>query len=130
EVLVPPDIEDEVLHAKPDAPGVGDLRSAFVARWLVVRPIDESTTVETFQPQLDLGESVAMALCLQMKPDSLLVDDRRARLRAKQLGLTVIGTLGLLRLGRDQGILPSVALLLNELRQNSFRISTALIEDI
>lgn len=45
---------------------------------------------------LGLGEREALALAVSLDADFIVLDDRRARKAAEDLGLTMIGSLGLL----------------------------------
>lgn len=55
-------------------------------------------------PTLDAGERSAIALALEHETDILLVDDRRAVRAAQFLGLRVTGTLGMLDLAAERGL--------------------------
>jgi predicted nucleic acid-binding protein len=129
-VAVPPAVRDEVLRAAPDVPGVAALRAAFAAGWLVVRPLAAPADVEPLLAELDRGEPEAIALMGEARADVLLLDERRGRAHAQRLGLPTTGTLGVLRLARDRGLVPGVAPLLDELRRRGFRIGADLVERI
>jgi predicted nucleic acid-binding protein len=60
----------------------------------------------------------------------LLSDDRQARAEAARLGLPLTGTVGLLRLARDRGLIDAAYPLLLQLRRPNFWISDALLERI
>jgi len=55
-------------------------------------------------PRLGLGESSAILLAL-MKDKIIVIDDRRARRLARELGLKVIGTLSILKKLHREGVL-------------------------
>ncbi len=55
-------------------------------------------------PRLGLGESSAILLAL-MKGKIVVLDDKRARKVARELGLQVIGTLSILKKLHDDGVL-------------------------
>lgn len=79
--------------------------------------------------KLGAGEREAIALAEEFGADLLLVDDRKARREARRRGLTVTGTLAVLvaAAGRELVDLPEA---IAALRQTTFRVPAALIEEI
>ena len=65
-----------------------------------------------------------------MQADLLLVDERRARAIAKQLGFPIAGTLGVLLEAKHRGYVPLLRSLLETLQECNIRLSPALIEKI
>jgi predicted nucleic acid-binding protein len=53
--------------------------------------------VNTLHQRLGKGESEAIALALEIQADRILLDDAAARKEAMRLGLTVRGTLGIIK---------------------------------
>lgn len=74
----------------------------------LMRAIDEGKmrveNVKRRLPRLGIGESSAIFLAL-MKNKIVVLDDKRARRLARELGLEVIGTLSILKKLHEQGIL-------------------------
>lgn len=89
--------------------------------WLV--PCD---AVPIPQKGLDIGERAAISLALEMGA-GLLVDDKAAREYAVSLGLAVIGTLGVLVLGKRAGHLSAIAPLVAQLRASGQRLGHAAV---
>ena len=78
--------------------------------------------------RLDLGETEALALALELKADAVLLDEAAARSVCVKLGFTVIGTLGLLLRAKQDGVIAEVAPLLRRLIvEGRFRVSPALV---
>lgn len=76
---------------------------------------------------IDKGEASALALALE-KPDCLLIiDDNKGRKQATQLGLTHTGTLGILILAKQKGLIDSLAEILLEIQKTNFRLNQNLI---
>lgn len=128
--MAPPAVRDEVLQPGPDIPGVAAIRDAFAAGWVAVRPVVDRAAVTRLLTELDRGEAEAIVLMREAGADVLLLDERRARTHAQQEGLPITGTIGVLRLARDRGLVPAVAPLLDELRRRGFRVGTDLVDRI
>ena len=73
------------------------------------------------------GEAAAIALATAMHADLLLMDDRRGLRAAKQQGLRVTGTLGILDLAAQRG-LAKFAQAVERLRQTNFRVPQAVLD--
>lgn len=130
EVVAPLAVRDEVLRAGPDVPGVAAIRGAFAAGWLTMQPVADPTAVGMLTAELDRGEAEAIVLMREARADVLLLDERRARGHAQREGLPMAGTIGILRLARDRGLVPAVAPLLEELRRRGFRVGAELVERV
>lgn len=79
---------------------------------------------------LDYGEAEALTLA-QEKQLLLLIDEKKARQIAKNMGLKIVGLLGVLLLNHRRGYLSEteVLKLLAQLKQMDFRLSTRLEND-
>jgi len=130
ELIVPNRVKEEVLQADDDVPGVSELLAAFASGWIHVHLVESREDVEVLERILDAGESEAIVLANEIQADLLLLDDRRARREAERQGVPISGTVGVLRRGRDQQLIPAVLPVLNELRKLGFRASEALLQRI
>jgi len=96
EVLVPETVVTELSHAKSPA---------VVRDWVQHRPDWLKVVLPPVSPHissipladLDAGERDAILLALHLKADLVLMDERDGVEEARRLGLTVTGTLGVLR---------------------------------
>ena len=79
--------------------------------------------------RLGPGESEAIALAKQCNADILLMDERDGSAVARQLGLTVAGTLAVLALAAEKGLL-SLPTAIAELRRTTFRAPERLIAEM
>jgi len=93
--------------------------------WLKVRDPSEET-VQTISAELDRGERAALALARELNADLVLLDDAAARSEATSLGFRITGTVGLLRLAAERGLI-NVPAIVGQLRQSGFYLSDSLI---
>jgi predicted nucleic acid-binding protein len=80
---------------------------------------------------LDVGEAAALSLAVEIHADAVLVDERRGHEVAVQLGLRVIGVIGILLEAKSRGLLTAVAPVLDSLQRDAgFWISDSLRQRI
>jgi uncharacterized protein len=65
---------------------------------------------------LDPGESEAIALALELRPDTLLIDERLGRRLAVRHGLLVTGLLGLVVLAKQRRLIAEIVPVIGELQ--------------
>lgn len=93
--------------------------------WLTVAQVE----IVPFLPDLDLGETEAIALARELGADALLIDDRAGREEAQRREIFVIGTLGVLNAAAGAELL-DLPLTIDRLRQTSFRASEKLLTEL
>jgi len=123
EILIPHAVLEELKH--PVAPEPVRDWAAYPPSWLQVLTPKRSLTIE----QLDLGETAAIALAIEMHAEVLLIDDQAGRQEAARRGLKVAGTLSILD-EADQAGFVNFDAALAILRQTSFRVSQAVVAEI
>ena len=79
--------------------------------WIQVYPLRSMVDSRTVRSSFGPGESEAISLSLELRPDRVILDDEPARRLAQKLGLNVIGTLGLLLSAKRHGLIPGLRLL-------------------
>jgi predicted nucleic acid-binding protein len=126
EILVPNAVVAECL-ADLGKPGALAIREALRARLLTKSP-DPSPAQEPF-PVLDAGESAAIRLAVKLSA-SVLIDEKTGRAIATKLGLTVIGSGGVLLAAKKRGLIPTVKPILDAIAGNGYHFSDALIRAI
>ena len=77
--------------------------------------------------KLHFGEREAICLALEMRADLLLIDVRVGRRVAKELGLNVVGTLGVLERAA-QGDLLHLPTTIDRLRRTTFKVDPSLLQ--
>lgn len=78
---------------------------------------------------LEKGEAEVLCLAKELKAGLVLLDEEKARKSAVLAGFTVLGTVGLLLLAKDLGLIKEVRSPLNELQKKKFRISERIITE-
>jgi predicted nucleic acid-binding protein len=96
--------------------------------WLVVRQV-QSELLAPISGDLDEGEREAIALAKQIEADLILIDDQAGRAEARRWKLRVTGTLGILRVAADRGMI-DVPAVIGRLRSTSFYLDEKLIATV
>jgi predicted nucleic acid-binding protein len=79
--------------------------------------------------QLDEGELSALSLALH-RGAAVLIDELRGRTVAAQLGLNVVGTLGLLLMARERGLVGSLRPMVELLQGSGYFLSRRLVNQV
>jgi predicted nucleic acid-binding protein len=79
---------------------------------------------------LEKGELEAMALYKDLVADRLLIDDKRARKIAELNGINTIGSLGVLLLAKEKGVLTEIKSKIEIIRRTDIFFSEELLEHI
>lgn len=123
-ILIPNAVREELQSAAAPDPIKQFLKSA--PKWL------ETRTVSHMDPalrHLDDGEAEAIALALDTSADLVLLDESKGRRTARERGLRVSGTLGVIALGANRGLV-NKSDALRRLRRTNFRASPRLIKHV
>jgi len=94
--------------------------------WLTIA--DDTGIIDEELKTLDPGEREAILLFEQLSADGLLIDDKLGREIAESRGIKVLGTLGLLEIAADAGLL-DFAKSLDKIKSAGFFVSAALERD-
>jgi|SRR3989304_5273956 len=124
EVIIPNEVKEELL-AGGSSKEKADIKKA-IEEWISIEPVEDIFAVENLQAHLDKGESACIVLYKEIDADLLAINDLKARGIAGALGIKVIGTLGVLLLAKDKGLLKEIRPLLDELRKIGAYISNSL----
>ncbi len=91
--------------------------------WIEIKsPVDKSR-MQILELQIDKGEASAIALAMETSQSILILDDYKARKIAKQLGLEITGTIGVIVKAKLKGIIPSIKPYLAKIRKTDFRLA-------
>lgn len=110
QVLLPPAVQAEFGVVLP---------------WLKVVPPQDRGMVAALKMLVDEGEAEAIALAYELQY-RLIIDDLQGRKVARDLGLQIMGTIGILVMAKQQGIIPALKPVIEALEGVSFYLSEAL----
>lgn len=124
-IAIPAGVKEELLAKQ--SPESRRIRQALTA-FIKPVPLNEPTPkVRLATQNLDAGEAEAVALAAQHN-SPLLIDDTAGRKAALQLGVAVIGTVGILLRAKQTGHVALVLPILSELRKQGYWFSDELLE--
>lgn len=113
EILITQEIKNEFGENLPD--------------WIVVKKAGSHQIKKILLLNIDEGEASAMALYLEQTDDALLIiDERKGRIIAQDLGIKIIGTIGILIKAEEAGIITNLSEIIEKLEQTDFRLSPKL----
>ena len=124
-VLIPDAVRNE-CGAKPGI-DADRIKTAIGQHWLVTTPV---TLPAGRAAQLGMGERQALALAQTHPSALLLMDDRLARREAARLGLPFIGTVRVLWIAEQRGLIPSAERMVTQMSASGYRISVNLLNII
>lgn len=118
-VLVPRAVVGEVQHRGADDPAVRAL--AELPRLVAVETGQVAPAVDACG--IDPVKAAALTWALAYMGTTAIVDDRKARRCAAELGITIRGTLGLILVAKLRGSIPVVRPLVDAVRRAGFYLS-------
>lgn len=123
QVLIPPAVHSEIRDETSTA-ALSD------ADWILVEEAKDTLAVQLLREELDAGESEAIVLAKEHQAVLLFLDERAATRKARSIGLQCIGTLGILLIAKEEGIVTEVKPLLDRLQSEGFHMSDALYRQV
>ena len=124
-IVIPETVRHEMLHAR--APSIVRIWVLDRPEWLEIVADPTAGCDDPLLADLDDGEMAAVVLAENLKASLVLIDDRAGVTAALRKGLTVTGTLGVLKLAAERGLITLEAAV-KDLTATNFRYSQALID--
>ena len=130
EVLIPNAVFRELITNESFSNEAEEVKkSAF----LKISPVQNRRSIAILQAisGLDDGESEAIVLADEKKSDVLIIDERKGRMVAQKLGITITGTVGVLVQANNEGMITKdeAESCLEFLRQSNIRLSEKLVQE-
>jgi predicted nucleic acid-binding protein len=127
-VIIPQAVYNEIVVAGSGQQGATEVETF---DWIEVKQVSNQQLVTTLQVDVDVGEAEAIVLAVELKPDLLLLDERKGRLVANRLGIKFTGVLGLLIEAKRKGLIPAVKPIMDDLiGLVGFRVSPNLYQHV
>jgi predicted nucleic acid-binding protein len=76
--------------------------------FIEVMSTTQTDVVATLKAKLDDGEAEAISLAVELNADFLVIDEWKGRRVAKEMGVQVIGLVGILLTAKRKGIIPVI----------------------
>jgi hypothetical protein len=123
-ILIPTAVWQEVVETGQERSGARQVASA---AWIEVVGITDSNLASMLRADLDAGEAEALVLAREQHLSIVLLDEKEARKAAAKLGLSTLGTVGILIWAKRAGEIASLRSQLDALQQKgNFRLSRPL----
>ncbi len=129
-LYVPEAVYGEIMKETTDRPGSLELLQMLEKNAFQLYRVKNQDTVHQMYGKLHFGEIEVIVAAKELAVPFVILDDRSARKLAQTLLLRPIGTLGILRLAKQEGIISGVKPFVDRLISNNFRISRNIDEQI
>ncbi|MCI5150389.1 MAG: hypothetical protein D3916_13555 [Candidatus Electrothrix sp. MAN1_4] len=113
-IYIPDTVYQETVLQSSYSIQTTNIRKAVEKKIIVV---EQPTTNHTFRRTIDAGERGVLNLAFDREADLLIIDDKKARNEAKELGFRTVKTSTLFRHAEKMGFIPSYAAVLSELAE-------------
>ncbi|WP_202320772.1 DUF3368 domain-containing protein [Archaeoglobus neptunius] len=117
--LIPPSVRDELFKKERDCFSKMD--------FLIPEEVKDERLVKALSIIVDRGEAEAIALSLERNL-VLLIDDLKGRKVAERMGVGHIGTLGLLKIAKNNGVIDEIKPYILKFLESGYYIDQRLIE--
>lgn len=118
-ILIPKAVYHEVVVLGAGKAGSDDVKQA---KWITTCAVENELAIKAFRLNLGMGESEAIALAVECQADFIILDDSKAKQAAETLGISVIGTVAVLKKAVEKGVISEdVPTILGLLHRAGFR---------
>lgn len=122
-LLIPAEVIRELAHSR--LPGAVRAWATTVPSWITA--VERASSIA--DPKLGPGESAAIGMAVVRVADLLLIDERYGTRMARDLGLSTVGTVGILAAAAVKGLV-SLRTSFDALRATSFRGPDELMDEL
>jgi uncharacterized protein len=127
-ILIPAEVQHEVTVAGRGLPGAEEVRNA---NWIEVAPQRSSADPSLTQAcqNLGAGERGAILLAKTLSADLILLDEWKARRVAREAGLSMVGSIGILEAAARSGLVSDLRQAYIDLLLHGIRFDIKLLQD-
>lgn len=116
QVFATPEVAEEVGDSLPD--------------WVQLRSSSNNLLIDDLTTKLEIGEATSIALALDIPESILIIDEKKGRRTAIELGIAITGTFGILKNAIDLDLIKEPNTLIERLENSGFRISETLRSEL
>ncbi len=98
--------------------------------WIVISNNPNDDKENQLASFLDEGEASIIALALNFSSVTIIIDEKKGRLLAKQQKLKTIGTLKVLLIAKQKGLISAINPLILKLQKFNFRLNKDVVNQI
>jgi predicted nucleic acid-binding protein len=120
------DLYDEIIITSEVKVEFGEI----LPDWIIVMQVKDTVKQADIEKRLDKGEASSIALALEIPNSILIIDEIKGRNIAKSLNIEIIGTVGILLLASNKGLINDVISVILKLVNKGFRLSDKLLDKI
>ncbi|PPK88368.1 hypothetical protein CLV84_1335 [Neolewinella xylanilytica] len=120
-IIIPPAVRRELYRIE------GQQGAIEQSDWIRTEYPKDQTLITELLEELDLGESEAIALAIELNADYLVIDEYKGRAIAEKKGVKIVGLLGVLIAAKRNGHLEAIKPLIERIQHNGFRLNSSLI---
>jgi len=113
EIIITKEVQDEFGKKLPD--------------WIIRLEVKDKQKQSEIERNLDKGEASSIALALEIKNSTLIIDEIKGRRIAKSYNINIIGTIGILLIADKRGLIKDVLSVILKLVNKGFRLSDDLL---
>lgn len=112
EICVTPEVAAEVGLSLPE--------------WAHQRSSSNHSLIRELSASLEIGEATSIALALDIPDCLLIIDEKKGRRTATQLGIRIKGTVGIILEGIERGLIEAPNTIVDRLERAGFWLSESL----
>ncbi len=96
--------------------------------WIQIVEVQNTAKLQELENVLDKGEASTIALALETEKSILIIDEKKGRKVAQSLKIEIIGTLRVIQMAKQKGIIKSAQPIIEALQKAGFRFSQKIVK--